>query len=134
MDREKQVDESWKNSVEKEKVHIFGQDPAPEISPEISPETTGKEDESQELNFSNYIASLGFQALIFMGEIPNPITQQTEKNLAQSKFLIDTLVILREKTKGNLTEQEDRLLNGSIYELQVKFIEILEKEQGNAAQ
>ena len=125
MEREKQVDESWKNNVEKEKVHIFGQEPAPGPSQEAA----GAEEDEQELNFSNYIASLGFQALIFMGEIPNPMTQQMQKNLAQSKFLIDTLVILKEKTKGNLNEQEDRLLSGSIYELQMKFIEVLKKEQ-----
>ncbi len=130
MDREKQVDESWKNNVEKEKVHIFGQEPAAEAPAENAQEGG----EEQELSFSNYIASLGFQALIFMGEIPNPVTQQTEKNLAQSKFLIDTLVILKEKTKGNLNEQEDRLLGGSIYELQMKFIEILQKEQPGLAQ
>lgn len=129
MDENKNIDESWKNSVENEKVHIFGQDAGPETAPAES-----EADQGEELNFSNYIASLGFQALIFMGEIPNPMTQQVEKNLAQSKFLIDTLVLLREKTKGNLTEQEGRLLNGSIYELQVKFVEILQKEQGTIGQ
>jgi hypothetical protein len=122
MEPEKKVDETWKNSVEKEKVHIFGQDKADE-------ETKPAEEEAPQLDFSNYIASLGFQALVFMGEIPNPITNETQKNLPQSKFLIDTLLLLREKTKGNLTEQEERLLNGSIYELQVKFIEVLQKEQ-----
>src|SRR5437868_15550420 len=128
MEPEKKIDESWKNSVEKEKVHIFGQDnPHDEQAP--APAEQGQEEEPQ-LDFSNYIASLGFQALVFMGEIPNPITNQTQKNLPQSKFLIDTLLLLREKTKGNLTEQEDRLLNGSIYELQMKFIDVLQKEQG----
>jgi|CXWL01.1.fsa_nt_gi hypothetical protein len=126
MEDTKNIDESWKNSVESEKVHIFGQDSEGELAPQEAEGADGDE----ELNFSNYVASLGFQALIFMGEIPNPVTQQAEKNLAQSKFLIDTLVLLREKTKGNLTEQEGKLLNGSIYELQMKFIEILQKEQG----
>ena len=128
MEQDKNIDESWKNSVETEKVHIFGQDAGEERS-------VGEADDAdagEELNFSNYVASLGFQALIFMGEIPNPVTQQVEKNLAQSKFLIDTLVLLREKTKGNLTDAEDKLLNGSIYELQMKFIEILQKDQGGA--
>ena len=71
-----------------------------------------------QLDFFNYIASLGFQTMIFLGEMPNPITNQVEKNLKQAKFLIDTLVILRDKTKGNLSKEEDDLLNGSIYELQ----------------
>ena len=132
MDDNKNIDESWKNSVESEKVHIFGQDSEGELAPQEAEDADA--DGGEELNFSNYVASLGFQALIFMGEIPNPVTQEVEKNLAQSKFLIDTLVLLREKTKGNLTEQEGKLLNGSIYELQMKFIEILQKEQGPAKQ
>ena len=45
--------------------------------------------------------------MIFLGEMPNPITNQVEKNLKQAKFLIDTLVILRDKTKGNLSKEED---------------------------
>jgi hypothetical protein len=126
MEPEKKIDESWKSSVEKEKVHIFGQDSAEEQAPAEQAD----QEQMPQLDFSNYIASLGFQALVFMGEIPNPITNEIQKNLPQSKFLIDTLLLLREKTKGNLTEQEDRLLNGSIYELQVKFIEVLQKEQG----
>lgn len=123
MEEKKIVDESWKDSVANEDVHIFGQEGGQE-EPAEEPQQT------EELNFSNYVASLGFQALIFMGEIPNPMNQQVEKNLGQSKFLIDTLLLLREKTKNNLTEQEDKLLNGAIYELQVKFIETLKKEQG----
>ena len=129
MEQDKNVDESWKDSVQKEKVHIFGQDPSEE-----APAAETDDADENELNFSNYVASLGFQALIFMGEIPSPVTQQVEKNLAQSKFLIDTLVLLREKTKGNLTDEEGKLLNGSIYELQMKFIEVLQKEQGGLPQ
>jgi hypothetical protein len=125
MEPEKKIDESWKNAVEKEKVHIFGQDDAKEEQAPAAQEG----EEVPQLDFSNYVASLGFQALVFMGEIPNPITNEMQKNLPQSKFLIDTLLLLREKTKGNLTEQEDRLLNGSVYELQMKFVEVLQKEQ-----
>ncbi len=81
-----------------------------------------------QLDFFNYVASLGFQAMIFLGEVPNPVTDQTEKNLKQAKFLIDTLVLIREKTTGNLNKEEAELLNGSIYELQKRFVEIAQKE------
>ena len=67
--------------------------------------------------------------MIFLGEVPHPATQQTEKNLDQAKFLIDTLVMLKEKTKGNLNKQEENLLNASVYELQMKFVEINQKDQ-----
>lgn len=81
-----------------------------------------------DVNFVNYVTSLGLQALIFLGETPSPITQQKEKNLDQARILIDTLVMLQAKTKGNLTEQEDNLLGASIYELQIKHAEVIRKE------
>jgi len=78
---------------------------------------------SKDIDFLGYIASLAFQAMVFLGEIPSPVTQRVEKNLAQAKLLIDTLSILRDKTKGNLSEPESRLLETSIYELQIKYVE-----------
>jgi hypothetical protein len=63
-----------------------------------------------------------------MGAIPNPITNEMDKNLIQSRFIIDTLVMLKDKTKGNLTEQENNLLESSIYELQMKYIEVVKDE------
>ncbi len=81
-----------------------------------------------ELDFFNYVASLGFQAMIFLGEVPNPMTSQVEKNLKQAKFLIDTLVLIREKTVGNLTKEEGELLNGSIFELQRRYVDIAKAE------
>ena len=85
-----------------------------------------------QLDFFNYIASLGFQAMIFLGEVPNPITNAQEKNLKQAKFLIDTLTLLREKTSGNLNKEEAELLNGSIYELQMRYVEAMKKESPDA--
>ena len=89
-----------------------------------SKEDVAKTAAEPQLDFFNYIASLGFQTMIFLGEMPNPITNQVEKNLKQAKFLIDTLVILRDKTKGNLSKEEDDLLNGSIYELQLRYVDL----------
>ena len=85
--------------------------------------------EEPQLDFFNYVASLGFQAMIFLGEVPNPMTNTTEKNIKQAKFLIDTLVLLRDKTTGNLSKEEAELLNGSIYELQLRYVDVAKKEQ-----
>lgn len=84
---------------------------------------------AMDINFVNYITSLGLQALIFLGISPSPITQQNEKNLDQARILIDTLVMLRDKTKGNLTEQENSLLEASIYELEIRFVEVTKDDQ-----
>ena len=120
----------WGDNVEKDG-GLLGPDGQPLSSsqpskdaPAQANEDAAKTDEEPPLNFFNYIASLGFQTMIFLGEMPNPITNQVEKNLKQAKFLIDTLIILRDKTKGNLSKEEDDLLNGSIYELQLRYVEL----------
>ena len=115
----------WGDSVEKDG-GLLGPDGQPLASsstPAQPPEQKDGEPEGN-LDFFNYIASLGFQTMIFLGEMPNPITNQIEKNLKQAKFLIDTLGILRDKTKGNLSKEEDDLLNGSIYELELRYVEL----------
>lgn len=121
----------WGDNVEKDGGLLGpdGQPLAPTSQPSKDAAAEAGEDAAKaagegHLDFFNYIASLGFQTMIFLGEMPNPITNQVEKNLKQAKFLIDTLVILRDKTKGNLSKEEDDLLNGSIYELQLRYVDL----------
>lgn len=136
MNKEKYIDESWKESAASEKTN-FTSGKADESQEEsgcgheecgCSHDHHHDEADAMEINFLNYVTSLGYQAMIFLGLIPNPMTNEAEKNLQQAKFLIDTLVMMREKTKGNLNKQEDDLLNASIYELQLRFVEITEAE------
>jgi hypothetical protein len=108
---------------------LIGPDGQPLASPSEEKESQQQASEEPQLDFFNYIASLGFQAMIFLGEIPNPLTNQVDKNLKQAKFLIDTMVVIREKTTGNLTKEEAELLNGSIYELQLRYVDAVKKEQ-----
>ncbi|MEW5895271.1 MAG: DUF1844 domain-containing protein [Candidatus Omnitrophota bacterium] len=111
MEQEKKVDEGWKESAAKEKEQVqtaYDQQHA----------------DQPEFDFKTYVTSLAMQAVIFMGIIPNPLTEKVEKNIDQARMLIDTLVILREKTKGNLEKEEEDLLNTILYEVQMKFVEI----------
>ena len=112
------------DKINPESSGLIGPDgqPLPSVSEE-------KQSQEPELDFFNYIASLGFQAMIFLGEMPNPITNQVDKNLKQAKFLIDTMVVIREKTTGNLSKEEAELLNGSIYELQMRYVQALKSEE-----
>ena len=122
----------WGDKIDKDSGGILGPDgqplsadpQAPKDTPADANQEAAQPAAEPQLDFFNYIASLGFQTMIFLGEMPNPITNQVEKNLKQAKFLIDTLVILREKTKGNLSKEEDDLLNGSIYELQLRYVDL----------
>ena len=141
-DKEKYVDEDWKASVTQEKEiqeesHPASQSEdageavsAPQGPDQDTSDSMGGED-SVELNFINYITSLIYQAMIFLGEVPNPMNDnQFDRNPQQAKFLIDTLILLREKTKGNLTAQEEGLLSSSIYELEMKYIDCVKQERG----
>lgn len=124
MDNEKNVDESWKETVAREK----GSDLDCAGDAHEEPCGCGHDHGAPEVNFVNYIMSMGYQAMIFLGEVPHPASQQMEKNLPQAKFLIDTLAMLRDKTKGNLSPDEDQFLGGTLYELQMKFVEVSGKE------
>lgn len=74
-----------------------------------------------EPNFSMFVSSLSMQTLIFLGEIDNPITHKKEENLDQARYMIDTLVMLKQKTKGNLTANEANLIDNVLYELRMKY-------------
>lgn len=130
MDRDKYVDESWKDAVAQEK-EIRNHEPEPSGRTEEQP---SEELNPMEVNFINYISSLVFQAMIFLGELPNPITNETDKNPGQAKFMIDTLVMMREKTKGNLTKPEEDLLSSAVYELQMRYVDAMAKENPQGGQ
>jgi len=140
MDKEKRIDESWKENVAREKeilnhkgekITPFPEPEAQEVAPEGG-NGQGSEAEQPlpEINFLAYISSLVFQAMIFLGEIPHPMTNEMEKNLTQAKMIIDTLAMLKEKTTGNLIAQEDNMLSTGLYELQLKYVEVVGKEGG----
>jgi hypothetical protein len=75
-----------------------------------------------EADFSFFITSLAMQASIALGLIPNPVTQKPEENLAHAKLIIDTLGMLKEKTLGNLSADEDSLADNLLYELRTQYL------------
>jgi len=82
-----------------------------------------------EADFKFFVTTLSLQASIALGHLENPSTGKTEKDPAQAKFLIDTLAMLQEKTKGNLTKEEGQLLENLLYELRLAYVSKEEKKQ-----
>lgn len=76
-----------------------------------------------EANFLTLIFSLYTHAQISLGLVPDPITQQTVKELPQAKYNIDILGILQEKTKGNLTPEEEQTLEQILFELRMMYVD-----------
>jgi hypothetical protein len=91
---------------------------------EAKQETTEqKETPLPEINFSNFILSLSTSALVQLGELPDPINKEKQKNLPFAKQTIDILEILKDKTKGNLEKNEEMLLDNLLYDLRMKYVQ-----------
>ena len=82
----------------------------------------GEQAEPFQVDFSAFIMSLTSSAFYHLGDMADPTTGKKEVNLPAVQQTIDMLIMLREKTKGNLTEDENKLLEQLIYELQVKYV------------
>lgn len=74
------------------------------------------------VSFSTLVLSLASSAVIAMGLDRNPQTGQIEKDLELARFNIDMLALLKDKTKGNLSAEEQQFINGVVSDLQMKFV------------
>ncbi len=81
------------------------------------------EDLLYEFGFSTFILSLSTSALVHLGELPDPTTNKKEVNLQLAKQTISIIEMLKEKTKGNLTEEEEKLINNVLYDVRLKYIQ-----------
>lgn len=90
-------------------------DAAPEAPPQ-------QEETPFQIDFATFIMSLSQSAFYQLGEVPDPLTGKTELNLPAVHQTIDMLMMLKEKTKGNLTPEEAKLMEQMIYELQMKYV------------
>lgn len=77
-----------------------------------------------EANISSLFLGLSTQALMHLGEIPDPESGASERDLPSARSLIDLLALLREKTRGNLDAEESGLLDRILYDLRMRFVEI----------
>lgn len=109
----KHVDESWKETVQKEK------------------ESDKPKEEAQpiEVSFGLFITGLMMEALISLGDLENPVTHKKETNIQHAKLLIDTLEMLQKKTKNNLTKDEEDALNSMLYDLRMRFVSKSNKKE-----
>lgn len=102
----KNIDQSWKENAQKEKEELEKQGQF------VPPEA----------DFGFFVTTLAIQASIFLGVTANPASGKVEKDIAQAKFIIDTLGMLKEKTKGNLAQEEADMLENILYELRVAYL------------
>ncbi len=77
-----------------------------------------------EASISVLIMSIGSSAAVSLGLSPNPQTGKMDKDRDMARFNIDLLVVLQQKTKGNLSEDENGLLSNIVMDLQMKFVQM----------
>jgi hypothetical protein len=101
-------------------------DEKPEIQENVQNQSRDENFDYPPINFTSFVLSLSTSALFHFGDFPDPATGSTQKNLSAAKQTIDMLDMINEKTKGNLNEQENNLIQGVLYELKLRFV----KENG----
>jgi hypothetical protein len=74
------------------------------------------------IDFYTFILSLGSSAFVHLGDAPHPETQEAAANLLLAKQTIDILGMLQEKTKGNLTPEEDKFLQALLSDLRLRYV------------
>jgi hypothetical protein len=84
-----------------------------------------------ELNFATFVISLSTQALMHLGEIPDPMTNEPLRDLPAAQNMIDILGMLQDKTRGNLDQNEESLLRSILFDLRMKYVETARHHPGS---
>ena len=87
---------------------------------DTAPETP----EEPEVTFTTFMVGLSTQALAALGEISDPDSGASTKDLRAAQQLIDIIGMLREKTRGNLDRDEDGLIEAILFDLRMKYVEL----------
>lgn len=77
----------------------------------------------QDLTFASFVVGLSTEALALMGEMPHPATGERMNDLVGAQQLVDIIAMLRDKTRGNLSHDEDSLLEAILFDLRMKYVE-----------
>jgi hypothetical protein len=114
------IDEDWKTKAQREKEVLKAKEKV-----EKEPKESDAQEEQRPLpqgDFSSLISLLATTALFAMGLISTENDKEPKKDLRLAKFHIDMLEALEQKTKGNLTEQEQKLLTSTLSQLRMGFV------------
>jgi hypothetical protein len=113
------IDEDWKSQVEAERAEAAKAKPA------------ATDEDAAELadppfppaSFEMLLTTLATEALVALGQVPHPVTGKVQAHRNQAKFLIDTVDILRQKTAGNLTTQEQQVIDSLLHQMRLVFVQ-----------
>jgi hypothetical protein len=126
-DRSEEKDKSFvvrdrRFTAQKEEERVSsGEEKREEPGKEEAPEAEGP---FPEINFTSLILSLSTSALIHLGEVEDPVAKKQSKNLPLAKQTIDLIGMLKEKTKGNLTPEEEKITQQILFDLRMRYVKV----------
>ncbi|MEX0937470.1 MAG: DUF1844 domain-containing protein [Pirellulales bacterium] len=136
------IDEDWKSQVEAEREAARQQkqpsseasDPSSEASDTVERAKPADPTAGQmpPATFQMLVTTLATEAMVGLGQIPLPGLSEPTVNLAQAKYFIDTLEVLEEKTRGNLTTEESQSLTDLLYQLRLAYVAVRDRGPGSA--
>lgn len=113
------VDDDWKTQAQEEKRRL-----AEEARKSSGASGRGGERDIPPADFISLVNAVALQAMFALGGVEDPETKKRYVDLEAAKYHIDTLGMLEEKTKGNLTAEESDFLSRALYDLRTGFVEI----------
>ncbi len=113
----KKVDEEWKKRAQEEKEKLSAGAAAKK-----EPQSTAPPPPLPEADFAQFVTGLATQALMHLGELEHSASGKKETSLEQTRYLIDILQMLEEKTRGNLTDEENKILTGLLNDLRWRYV------------
>lgn len=121
------IDSDWKAQARAEKEKMAQQAAEKKAKPAAAKPGAAGAGQPQGMppaNFETLISTMATQALFAMGAIPDPRTGQPQMHLELARHHIDMLSVIEDKTKGNLSEEEGKMITGTLYELRSRYIQL----------
>ena len=136
----KRVDEDWKRSAKKSEDALESENASKgskDASTGSQAASTGRASTSSEaaagpVDFSALISSLAVQTLVHLGQVQDPLTGEKHCDMERAKHTIGLIEILHEKTKGNLTEEESRLIDDTLYGLRMSYVAVSGEQEASS--
>jgi hypothetical protein len=124
------IDEDWKSRVEAEK-EAANAPSAPAKASDATPADRAEPQDADDFpmppaSLEMLISTLVTEAMMALGQIPHPATGKAEYRPNQAKYLIDTIAVLSEKTKGNVTAEEEQAFINLLHQLRMAFVALTE--------
>lgn len=121
------VDEDWKAEAQKEKEILAAQEEAEKAAEKKEERKQRSRGPVPPGNFAALVSTLATQAVYSMGLMAVEGQEQPEPDLEIARFNIDMLATVEEKTKGNLSEDEERVLKSTLSELRMTYVKLADK-------